>query len=271
MAIEEILARSAQIIVALFGAYLIVLWFVSIVWAYRDIEARSRSVVTQIFSTLLVVLFPFFGIPLYLVLRPKDTLDSAFQKSLEEEYLLQDLEELPLCPNCQHFVEGDFLLCPNCHTQLRDACPSCERLIDLRWSLCPYCGMEHSGRDAIEPVEAPAARWVRPVPVVGGGERTIVPPQPQLAPDVATPARPAAATVGQLVARRRELATEPGRLTVVGGRAYRAAAASGGNGQPRRGRFLRPADGDDAATTTIAVPAVESPDGPEPTMRADGD
>ncbi|HEV2528090.1 MAG TPA: zinc ribbon domain-containing protein [Thermomicrobiales bacterium] len=265
MPIEEVLARSAQIIVALIGAYLAVLWFVSIVWAYRDIEMRSRSVVTQIFSTLLVVLFPFIGIPLYLVLRPKDTLDAAFQKSLEEEYLLQDLEELPLCPSCHHYVSEDFVLCPHCHTQLRDNCVSCERLVDLRWSMCPYCGTEQTGRTTTAPVEAPAARWVRP----NRGGSLALPGRRDRDERNDEQFRPVAATaggsrtIGELVARRRvgpESVSESGRLTVVGGSAHRPDS----DGEPRRGRFIRPAASEtpaDAPTSTVEqVP-----------MRADGD
>ena len=155
-------ARGAQVLLALGGAYVAVLWFASIVWTYRDIEARSRNVITQVASTLLSVLFPFIGIPLYMILRPKDTLDASYQRSLEEEYLLQDLEELPLCPTCQRFVEDDFVLCPHCHGTLREPCVSCSRLVDLRWALCPYCGTSQDGR-SIEPVVAtPERRWVAP-------------------------------------------------------------------------------------------------------------
>ena len=160
----ELLARSAQLLIALGGAYLLALWFVLIVWTFRDIETRSRSVVTQIFSTLLVVLFFLPGVLLYLILRPKATLDEAFQRSLEEEYLLQDLEELPLCQRCHRYVEDDFVLCPHCHAQLREPCVTCSRLVDLRWALCPYCAAVQHGRGAEtgERVEAPAARWISP-------------------------------------------------------------------------------------------------------------
>ena len=262
MAIEEVLARSAQIVVALIGAYLAVLWFVSIVWAYRDIESRSRSVVTQIFSTLLVVLFPFLGIPLYLVLRPKDTLDSAFQKSLEEEYLLQDLEELPLCPSCQHYVSEDFVLCPHCHTQLRDNCANCDRLVDLRWTLCPYCAAPQSGHGATEQVEAPAARWTRPAAAASA---------PVAAPEPVGPAEPrvaAAATVGQLVGQRGPVGSESGRLTVVGGRSHRISERTVSDDQPRRGRFLRPATTGDSEPTATIDSRSERERVP---MRADGD
>jgi RNA polymerase subunit RPABC4/transcription elongation factor Spt4 len=161
---EAIVARLIQVLLALSGAYLVALWFVLVVWTYRDIEARSRSFITQIFSTLLVVLFYVPGVLLYMILRPKETMDAAFQQSLEEEYLLQDLEELPLCPACERYVEDDFLLCPHCHAQLREPCVACARLIDLRWSMCPYCGEAQGGKRVAEPekVEAPAARWVAP-------------------------------------------------------------------------------------------------------------
>lgn len=161
---EEIIARGIQALIALSGAYLLALWFVLVVWTFRDIETRSKNVITQIFSTLLVVLFYVPGVLLYMILRPKETLDGTFQRSLEEEYLLQDLEELPLCQNCQHYVEDDFVLCPHCHTTLREPCVSCGRLVHLRWSLCPYCGTEQSEKAAAarERVEVPAARWRSP-------------------------------------------------------------------------------------------------------------
>jgi len=137
----ETAARSAQFLLAVGIAYVVALWFALVAWTFRDIEARSRSVFTQVFSTLLVVLFFVPGLLLYLILRPKETLDQAFQRALEEEYLLQDLDELPLCPGCQRSVDPEFVLCPNCQTSLRGACTSCSRLIDLRWTVCPYCAV----------------------------------------------------------------------------------------------------------------------------------
>ena len=159
----ELLARGAQILIAIGGAYLLAVWFVLIVWTYRDIESRSTSVVTQVVSTLLSVLFFVPGVLLYLLLRPKETLDQAFQKSLEEEYLLQDLEDLPDCPNCHRSVRDDYVLCPSCHAKLRDACANCGKLVDLRWSICPYCAApQHGAGELAARVDQPAARWVAP-------------------------------------------------------------------------------------------------------------
>ena len=133
---------AAKLIIAVGVAYTAALWFALIVWTYRDIEQRSRSVVTQIFATLLVVLFFIPGAILYYVLRPRDTLDEAFQRSLEEEYLLQDLEDLPRCHSCHRAIESDWIVCPACHTELRHECPNCSHLVRVTWDICPYCATE---------------------------------------------------------------------------------------------------------------------------------
>lgn len=137
---EEVLARVLQLFVALTGAYALALWFALIVWTYRDITARTTNAVTQVFSTLVVVLFFVPGAIIYLILRPRETLDDAFQRTMEEEYLLQDLDDFPVCPSCRRSVRDDFLFCPHCKTELRLPCVSCHRLVDVRWENCPYCG-----------------------------------------------------------------------------------------------------------------------------------
>lgn len=159
---EEILARSVQVFLALAGGYLIVLWFALAVWTYRDIGTRSKSVVTQIFATLLSLLFFVPGALLYLLMRPRTTLDEAFQRSLEEEYLLQDIEEVALCPSCQRQVSDDFILCPHCQAALKQPCTSCNQLIKIGWPVCPYCASDQSELAIAirERVEPPAERYL---------------------------------------------------------------------------------------------------------------
>jgi RNA polymerase subunit RPABC4/transcription elongation factor Spt4 len=141
---EALIARIFQLFLALAGAYLLALWFALVVWTYRDITSRSTNAFTQIFSTLVVVLFFVPGAIIYLILRPRETLDEAFQRSMEEEYLLQDLDDYPLCPACRRAVRDDFVFCPHCSTELRHACTTCHRLVDIRWEVCPYCGTDQS-------------------------------------------------------------------------------------------------------------------------------
>ena len=159
---EEIVARAVQVFLALAGGYLIVLWFALVVWTYRDIGSRSNSVVTQVFATLLSLLFFIPGTLLYMLMRPRATLDEAFQRSLEEEYLLQDIEETSLCPSCQRQVSDDYILCPHCQSSLKHACASCSQLIKNGWPVCPYCGSDQN-EQAIsirERVDPPAERYL---------------------------------------------------------------------------------------------------------------
>jgi len=137
---EALVARGVQLLVALVGAYLVAFWFALIIWTFQDIQARSRSVMAQIFSTLVVVLFFVPGVLIYLILRPNETLEEAYQRSLEEEYLLQDLDELPVCPSCRRYVRDDFVWCPSCRFEIRKPCSECKQLVDRRWAACPYCG-----------------------------------------------------------------------------------------------------------------------------------
>lgn len=156
---EAILARIVHVTVAVGGAYYLALWFALVVWTFRDIQARSRSVIAQIFSTLVVVLFSVPGVLLYLLLRPRETLEEAFERSLQEEYVLQDLEGAGLCPECRQLVDNEFIYCPYCRTQLRHSCLECGRAVDVRWMICPYCGAD---QPAEEPLAAPSHGWALP-------------------------------------------------------------------------------------------------------------
>jgi RNA polymerase subunit RPABC4/transcription elongation factor Spt4 len=162
---EGTVARTLQVLIALCGAYFAALWVVLIVWTYRDIESRSRSVVTQAFSTMLSAFFFVPGVLLYMVLRPKETLDATFARSLEEEYLLQDIETKLACPNCHKSISEEYVVCPHCHTTLQQPCVNCGRTFDVSWSVCPYCAHNKSAlAPSIRPVIQPLDRFVQSGP-----------------------------------------------------------------------------------------------------------
>jgi RNA polymerase subunit RPABC4/transcription elongation factor Spt4 len=138
-----------QIVLALAGAFFFAFWISLVIWAFRDIRARTRDVFAQILAALLVLLFtPFLGagLVLYLLLRPKETLAEAYERALEEEALLRDIEEQPACPRCQRHVEAEWQVCPYCREPLKTPCPHCGKLIALNWTICPYCAQEPSPR-----------------------------------------------------------------------------------------------------------------------------
>jgi RNA polymerase subunit RPABC4/transcription elongation factor Spt4 len=146
---------------ALFAAFLTATWISVVIWAFRDIRARSRDVFAQILATLMVLvffpLFPLPGLVLYMILRPRETLAEIYERSLEEEALLQGIEERLACPGCNRRIEEEFMICPTCHTRLKKACPACGRLLHLRWNICAYCGAVQTAVKAAPPPTQPVS------------------------------------------------------------------------------------------------------------------
>ena len=134
------LSSFVLVLTAFGGAFVVALWISAVIWTYRDIRRRTRDPLVQILSALLVAVLNLPGVLVYLILRPSRTLEDEYQRTLEEESLLQTLDELPLCPGCERRVREDWQVCPNCHTKLKTACHHCSRLMELPWNICPYCG-----------------------------------------------------------------------------------------------------------------------------------
>ena len=141
------------------GVWALLLWLSIVVWVYRDIRDRTRDSSLQVLSVFVVLMFfPAFNVPglaLYLMLRPRDTLEEAYARSLEEEALLRELGDEGSCPSCRRLTEKDFQYCPSCQTQLKDQCAKCERLLSYSWVACPSCGTTRPGA-ATTPQPSPA-------------------------------------------------------------------------------------------------------------------
>jgi RNA polymerase subunit RPABC4/transcription elongation factor Spt4 len=127
------------------GAFLVALWIALIIWTYRDIRNRHRDRLVHILAAGLVALLNLPGVLVYLVLRPPHTLEEEYERTLEEEALLQTIEDQSLCPGCERRVDGDWVVCPNCQTKLKKPCHHCGKLMELPWNICPYCGTPTPG------------------------------------------------------------------------------------------------------------------------------
>jgi len=127
------------------AAFLASLWLALIIWTFRDIRRRTRDPLVRILATLVVAVLFLPGILIYLILRPARTIEDEYQASLEEEALLQNIEDIPLCPGCNRRIQTDWMVCPGCHTRLKKKCTGCGRLMELPWNLCPYCGAPTPG------------------------------------------------------------------------------------------------------------------------------
>lgn len=146
MTLDPALMSSLILVLSGFGAaFLAALWISLVIWTYRDIRTRSRDTLVQTLATLLVAVLNLPGVLVYLILRPQRTLEEEYQRTLEEEALLQALEDLPLCPGCERRVKDEWQVCPNCHTKLKKSCENCNRLMELPWNICPYCGTPAAG------------------------------------------------------------------------------------------------------------------------------
>jgi hypothetical protein len=167
-------------------AYLLVLWVAALVWTYRDVASRSRDPYTQGIALLLVVVFNLPGLLLYVILRPKDTLAEAYDRRLEAEALLHEIQEQATCPACRRKIESDFLVCPYCRSVLRTPCASCAKPMLSMWVLCPHCGTDRSAEQpSPRPQQAAVERPVEPaMRVKRASTATYTPP-------ASTPADPA--------------------------------------------------------------------------------
>ena len=127
------------------AAFLAALWLSLMVWTYRDMRSRSRDPLLRLLAVLVVVVLFLPGIFVYLILRPQRRLEEEYQKTLEEEALLQSIEERPTCPGCGARIKENWMVCPSCYTRLKKTCHECGRLMELAWNLCPFCGRATPG------------------------------------------------------------------------------------------------------------------------------
>ncbi|NPA27330.1 MAG: zinc ribbon domain-containing protein [Chloroflexi bacterium] len=141
------------LLVAWSAAFGLAVWIAAILWTYQDIRQRTADVFARVLAVLVVLLFSLPGLALYLLLRPRQTLEEAYRRALEEEALLQTLEDVSHCPACARRVKPEWRICPWCHTQLRKVCHHCGQLLELPWDICPYCGTPVPGmrREDSEP------------------------------------------------------------------------------------------------------------------------
>lgn len=132
---------TVRFVVAGLVTYYVALWAGMVWWTFRDCRERTRDPFMQALAVFLVLFFSFAGLIIYLLTRPRMTLAEAYARTLEEEALLQELEDLKACPACRRRVEDDFIVCPTCETELKEPCTRCARALSYSWAACPWCAM----------------------------------------------------------------------------------------------------------------------------------
>jgi len=185
-----------QAVIYVVIAYIVLIWLASAFWAYRDMRLRSASAITPYVAALAIILFTpiffLFGLLIYRIVRPKETIAEVNERALAEEAMLAEVASHSHCANCERPVHEDWIICPTCRNRLRRVCPNCEHLIELDWTLCAWCGKdferaEASGTTPFMPSARPAPRPQQPAP------RMPAPPPPQARPAPPPQAPPNAA------------------------------------------------------------------------------
>ncbi len=133
---------SLEMIIKIMISCLFIIWFAVAVWVIKDITTRSTSIIIQSFSLLLIIFFtPIFGLPLYLLIRPRATL---FEQHYEENWLESfDKQEETLtvaCIKCREEIGANAKFCPFCGTKQFDTCNECSTKMLLSWKYCTSCG-----------------------------------------------------------------------------------------------------------------------------------
>ncbi|HEX5466251.1 MAG TPA: zinc ribbon domain-containing protein [Candidatus Limnocylindrales bacterium] len=196
------------------GIYLVLLWLAAAFWAYQDLRQRTANPIAPYLAAALIIcftpLFFLFGVLLYRLVRPTETVAEANERALAEEAMLVEVEAQAHCANCSRSVQPGWIICPTCRNRLRRVCPECGKLVELDWSLCAWCGKDFE----------PPAHVARPAPVaVRTGQRTaalgagqhapVAEPGPAPVTSLGRPAEPAPAPSASAPATLEPLAGGP--------------------------------------------------------------
>jgi hypothetical protein len=94
--LPEPILQALRLTATICGSALALLLFSLVVWTARDISARSRDGLTRITAVLLVLLFNVFGLVVYLLLRPRETISERYERELIEEILTREVSQAAL-------------------------------------------------------------------------------------------------------------------------------------------------------------------------------
>src|SRR6266566_3677429 len=128
-----------QLSVRLAGLYILAIYLAMVFWTVRDAQQRTENQLLPYLAGLMVVILNIFGLFLYLIVRPKETLGEAYERQLAEESLLAEAEQRVVCPTCKERVQEDYILCPTCRTRL-------ERLVQFASALLLAYGTSYGPR-----------------------------------------------------------------------------------------------------------------------------
>lgn len=133
--------------------YFFIIWISLIVWVIKDIVNRTESIILQTISILIILIWTPFGIFIYLLIRPSQTLFEKYNNEVEDnlnimqemiEWKNEDLWDVLHCFACDTPILHEFKYCPKCAIKLKNKCNSCSKIVYRNWKICPFCWDEQN-------------------------------------------------------------------------------------------------------------------------------
>ena len=133
--LSQLLTPQVMTALIVIAIIIILLYLISIIWVFVD--ARRRDTPAILWAIIAIV--PIAGLVAYCLLRPPLTIMDQDEQDMELDLRQRQLDEYGECPNCGYATKSDYVMCPQCHTQLRNLCRRCGRTLEPEWGVCPYC------------------------------------------------------------------------------------------------------------------------------------
>jgi RNA polymerase subunit RPABC4/transcription elongation factor Spt4 len=133
--INQIITPEVKTAFMLVIVLLGVLYIISIIWVIRDSYLRGANPVIW----GIIGLVPFLGAFAYSMMRPPMLLSDKDEQAIDFALKKRELMRYGECAKCGYPVESEYLMCPNCATQLKNECRSCGHALKPEWKVCPYC------------------------------------------------------------------------------------------------------------------------------------
>lgn len=130
-------------VMILLGILFFLFWMIVVGWVWVDAGERSSNGIFKLGSAVTVGILGVVGLIIYLIIRPKQTIQEIYWSDLERRYLKYETAELDDCSNCGYQLQPGFVSCPECKEIVKVKCSGCDVHIDRDWKYCPFCSKKN--------------------------------------------------------------------------------------------------------------------------------
>lgn len=139
--VENIANTNFSLVINILQLVFVIFWIFVLGWVWVDAGERTTKTSSKVVSVVLVGVLNIVGLLIYLIIRPKQTLQDLYWIDLERRFLKYETAELGDCPNCKSSLQPGYNMCPKCGFSIKQQCTGCQVWIDRNYNYCPFCGM----------------------------------------------------------------------------------------------------------------------------------